>query len=167
MTFLDDARAVVRAAEVGESASFSCRNTPDGRTYHASLIWRRQAIAVEEAALSGGFEIAQHTVFGEGWVSRGLLGFFLRPVLVFSYSPSEPTDPRPKVFHALVRAIVEEGALSRIAEGVLEWPLYELCEPYRIWPVFGFRRHGWTRRRIPHVLLLGWPAGRAYPGAKP
>jgi hypothetical protein len=96
-----------------------------------------------------------------------LFGFFLRPVLVLSYRPSEPTDPRPKVFHSLVRAIVEECALPRIAEGDLEGPLHNLCEPYRIWPVFGFRRHGWTRRRIPHVLLLGWPVGRAFPGTGP
>lgn len=150
----------------GGSAVISCRNAFDGETYNASLIWRRRAISAEEPALNGGFELAEHVVFGEAWIWRGgWLNLLLRPVLVLGYRPTEPTDPRLQVFRALVQAIVEECELARIAEGDTSGPLYALCEPYRIWPIFGYRRHRWTRRRLPHLLLFGWPEGRPYPVA--
>src|ERR1700722_7491164 len=131
-------------------------NAHDGRAYRASIVWERKEIAVEEASLiPGKTEIARHEVFAEAWVWRG--GWFsliFRPSFAMSYRPTEPTDPRPATFRELARQIIAECDLAKVAKGQVE-ELQGLGAPYRIWPIFGYRRHLLTRRRVPHVLLFG------------
>jgi hypothetical protein len=144
---------------------FSARNEVSGRTFKASIVWRRKWIAVEEESLvPGQTQIERHPIFAEAMIwSGGWFNLTFRPAIVLAYQPTEPTDPQPAVFSALVRQIVEECDLASVAAGEAEAQLGGRCRPFRIWPIFGHRRHLFTLRRVPHVLLFGWPEGRAFP----
>ena len=143
----------------------SAANERDGDTYQASIVWGRKWIAAEEASLiPGRTELSRRIILAEAAIWRG--GWFnltFRPSLVLSYRPTEPTDPRPADFRELTRHIIEECDLAAVAAGEVEGQMQGFCAPYRIWPIFGFRRHILTFRRVPHVLLFGWPEGRPYP----
>ena len=143
----------------------SAQNEHDGGAYQASIVWGRKWIGTEEASLiPGQTEIRRRIILAEAAIWRG--GWFnltFRPTLVMGYRPTEPTDPRPANFRELARQIITECDLVEVAAGEVEGRLQGLCAPYRIWPVFGYRRHLLTFRRLPHVLLFGWPEDRPYP----
>ena len=143
----------------------SAVNERDGVTYRASIVWRRKWIAVEEASLiPGQTAIERHIILAETAIwSGGWFNLTFRPTFVMSYQPAEPTDPRPANFRELTRQIITECDLREVAAGAVEDQLQGLGAPYRIWPVFGHRRHLLTLRRVPHVLLFGWPEGRPFP----
>jgi hypothetical protein len=156
---------VTRRGEKVRDAVIRAENECDRRTYRASIVWDRKWIAVEEASLiPDQMEIERHAIFAEAWIWRGgWLNLIFRPTLVLGYSPTEPTDPRPANFRELTWQIITECDLTEIASGEVDGQLRHICAPYRIWPIFGYRRHLWTRRRVSHVLLFGWPEGRPFP----
>jgi hypothetical protein len=144
-------------------------SSQDGRTYHTSIVWDRKAILVEEESpVEGQTEIVRHDIFAEAWLWRG--GWFrltFQPTLVMSWRPSEPKEPRPANFRELARQIIEECDLAELAAGDVEGHLRDLCAPHLVWPIFGYRYHSLTRRRVPHILLFGWPEGRPFPKTAP
>jgi hypothetical protein len=149
----------------GRNDVISGQNAHDGHLVRASIVWRRKWIGVEEESLvPGQTEIVKHIVLAEALIWRG--GWFnlnFRPTLIISYRPEEPTNPDPKTFRELTLKIISNCDLSEVTTGKIDTHLHELCAPYRIWPMFGYRRLITTFRRVPHVLLFGWPAGRPFP----
>ena len=146
------------------------QNEHDSRHYRVSIVWDRKWIATEEESLiPGQMEIEQYEVFAEAWIWRGgRFNLWFRPSLVMSYRPTEPTDPRPENFLELTRQIIAECDLAEVAAGEVGGHLQALCSPYRIRPIFGYRyrRQFLSARRVPHILLFGWPEDRPFPASQ-
>jgi hypothetical protein len=147
------------------NAVISGQNEHNGRCYRASIVWGRKWIGAEEESLvPGRMEIERYEVFAEAWIWRGgWFNLWFWPLLVMSYRPTEPTDPHPENFLKLTLQTITECDLAEVAGGEVNGQLQRFCAPYRIWPIFGYRRHILTLRRVPHIQLFGWPEGRPLP----